>query len=411
MLMAMRYAAFTVLLLVASASAQPPGERLMDQVADAYADASTYQATVDFSIHQKNGPWTNRKSAQMFTAYDRETGRIKIDDPDIYVIVDGPKLLARTDQFPGRHLDAAAPDPLTWEQLADDLPILQPRPAFDMVFLLAADPVRFLADDLTARATPLGPDPADPLGRPRLRIPRPGMLITLTINPDTKLIDAAVVDINAAGADAMAMVYRYNAKVNEPLPDDAFAFDTANSTPMPTFRELVNPPAGMAGGGAAPSHPLQNRLAPNLELTALDGQQVKLNELEHDVIVLSFFTTWARPCVTSVEQMDELQAWADETGRDVALYLINLYEPRSKVEAFLKARESTLTTLLDVEGVAASEYQALVVPHTVVIHDGKIVATLSGPNDELADALKKVIEPLTPPEASPEAPPDKEAAP
>jgi peroxiredoxin len=64
---------------------------------------------------------------------------------------------------------------------------------------------------------------------------------------------------------------------------------------------------------AAPLGQLTGEPAPDVTLTLLDGDSLRLADLRGDVVVLNFWASWCTPCR---EEMPELQTYWDETQRN-----------------------------------------------------------------------------------------------
>uniref|UniRef100_UPI003561F3CD TlpA family protein disulfide reductase n=1 Tax=Sphingomonas sp. TaxID=28214 RepID=UPI003561F3CD len=81
--------------------------------------------------------------------------------------------------------------------------------------------------------------------------------------------------------------------------------------------------------GAAP--PRVGMVAPNFELTLVDGSKVTLDQLRGQVVVLNFWATWCGPCKTELPLLDRyydiqkgkgLKVYAIATEDSLPLYML-----------------------------------------------------------------------------------------
>lgn len=91
-----------------------------------------------------------------------------------------------------------------------------------------------------------------------------------------------------------------------------------------TQRETTSPPIGRAAGEPAP----------DVTLTLLDGERLRLADLRGTVVVLNFWASWCAPCR---DEMPELQAYWEEAHRSGETTTIVGVGVRTDTDA--KARE------------------------------------------------------------------------
>jgi peroxiredoxin len=106
--------------------------------------------------------------------------------------------------------------------------------------------------------------------------------------------------------------------------------------------------------------------APDLVLTSLDGEPVRLSELRGKVVLLNFWATWCPPCKA---EMPDLQALYREHGdaRDFVVVGVNFQEPAGPVEAFVKQYELSFPVWLDAGGEAGAKLGVRGLPVTFII--------------------------------------------
>jgi peroxiredoxin len=78
----------------------------------------------------------------------------------------------------------------------------------------------------------------------------------------------------------------------------------------------------------------------NFTLTDLSGQSVSLSDLEGQIIVLNFFTTWCPGCNEEAGHLEN-EVWLAYTDLGVSVIAIDIQEPLSLVQGWAAAMEIT----------------------------------------------------------------------
>lgn len=90
-----------------------------------------------------------------------------------------------------------------------------------------------------------------------------------------------------------------------------------------------------------------------------------------NVVVLSFFATWCKPCLAEIPHLEKIGQEFKDTP--VKIFLIDVGEEREKVLAFCEQKNINLNVLLDRYQKTADNYDALTLPRLVVIDKKGIV--------------------------------------
>lgn len=109
----------------------------------------------------------------------------------------------------------------------------------------------------------------------------------------------------------------------------------------------------------------KGELAPDFELTTLDGETVRLSDYKDKRVMLNFWATWCPPCRAEMPDMQKFQK-----NKDVQVLAVNLTETESNldtVQKFVDELNLTLTTPLDDESTVSDEYQVMAYPTTFMI--------------------------------------------
>ncbi|MEX0653335.1 MAG: TlpA disulfide reductase family protein [Phycisphaeraceae bacterium] len=392
------FVCLTVLLAGASIAASPPGDRLIDQVQEAYDQTNQYHATQRLEIREVSGRWTTVRSTDLTLAFDRENERLLLVRPDVTLVVNDGRLYLKSDDLAGRHLDTEAPSPLSYEALSQLVPVLGNPPPIELAFLLADDPVAAMANGQQAHMETQAPAEGDDEQRQRLQMIAPPVSLTMSVDNDARLIESAVFDVDAAATgmaadDSFAMHLDFTLEThNEPIDASVFDFDPpANSTAAASWQELVQAAGGGGGGNRGGAHALEGNDAPAVELPTMAGEAFKLDEVEADVVVLDFWATWCPPCWEGLRKLQAVHEWAAEGDRSVAIYAVNLQETVEEAREYWEREGLTMPVVMDEQGTAAQAYGVQAIPQTVVIHDGKVQHIHVGAGPDLDEQLKAEI--------------------
>jgi len=427
-----------MLLMAVSAPAQaPPGGTLTDQVREAYGELKQYESTVAFTAVRREGRWQIIDEAQTFVAFDRPTSRLAIDTPHFRLVADGTKLRVRADAFPGQHLEVDQPTPLTYGKLAEAWPAINAMPVPDAVFLFAENPINVLSEGSALAATPKLPGPDNPDAPPKLVAQTHTGLMTLTLRDDAKLLKQMRLEAGDAGGavsggDGVSVTLQItDVKRDQPIDDDAFAFDTTGSQavaqltpPGPGGATSRGGGAASGGGGAASGgggaasggggaasggggaasggggaasgggHPLIGKRTPDFVLKDLAGHDWALKDhVDADLLVLGFWASWTPANKDYLPAMRQLAKWGEEQALEIEVVLINCGEKPADIKPILEAHELELPCLLD-DFTVSDQYLMQFLPHTVIIGEGVVRYLHGGAHDDYAALLKPELEKL-----------------
>ena len=109
----------------------------------------------------------------------------------------------------------------------------------------------------------------------------------------------------------------------------------------------------------------KGEIAPDFELTTLDGETVQLSDYKGKRVMLNFWATWCPPCRAEMPDMEKFQK-----NKDVQVLAVNLTETESNqdnVQKFVDELNLTLTTPLDAESAVSNEYKVMAYPTTYMI--------------------------------------------
>lgn len=119
----------------------------------------------------------------------------------------------------------------------------------------------------------------------------------------------------------------------------------------------------------------KGELAPDFELTTLDGETVKLSDYKGKRVMLNFWATWCPPCRAEMPDMQKFQK-----NKDVQVLAVNLTETEANLDTvhkFVDELNLTLTTPLDNKSAVSNEYQVMAYPTTYMIDSNGIIQSVT----------------------------------
>jgi len=136
-----------------------------------------------------------------------------------------------------------------------------------------------------------------------------------------------------------------------------------------------------------PDYAGRNRIAPDFELTALDGRRVRLSSYHGKTVILHFWTKTCRPCLEELPHIANLAKTLRPFEDKVALITVTTDDTAEDARATLESvvgSSNAFTTLVDPDGdqVVAGKYGTKLFPETWFIDQaGVIRARFDGPRD------------------------------
>jgi len=156
---------------------------------------------------------------------------------------------------------------------------------------------------------------------------------------------------------------------------------------------LDTPPAGgQQKVGLRPGE-----LAPDFEISTVEGQRIRLSDLRGKPVVISFFALWCGSCLS---EMPDIDAVHERRGRSSFTVLaINTGETRERAVEFIDFIKAPFTWALDFDLTVADAYGVRGLPQTYYLdRNGIVRASFAGTADEprlnaYLDAAFKAAEP------------------
>ncbi|MEH6890209.1 TlpA disulfide reductase family protein [Bacillus sp. JJ864] len=106
------------------------------------------------------------------------------------------------------------------------------------------------------------------------------------------------------------------------------------------------------------------KVAPDFELSKLDGTKVKLSDLKGKKVIVNFWATWCGPCQ---REMPDMQEFYSKYQKDVEILAVNYTasegtDGKEKVRKFAEEKGVTFPILLDTDIKVTTTYKVLTIP-------------------------------------------------
>jgi thiol-disulfide isomerase/thioredoxin len=138
---------------------------------------------------------------------------------------------------------------------------------------------------------------------------------------------------------------------------------------------------------------------PTVKLKSVSGKVVNLadvaNSSKDTLIVVSFWATWCIPCITELENINEVYA-EKQAIKPFKFIGVSVDDSRTsqRVKPFIKGKGWQFDVLLDVNSELKRALNVTDVPHVIIIKNGKIVyrhtGYIAGEEDNLFDNIKSL---------------------
>ena len=123
-------------------------------------------------------------------------------------------------------------------------------------------------------------------------------------------------------------------------------------------------------GVSLPQSAAIGSIAPDFELSKLDGETVRLSELQGKIVLINFWATWCEPCKVEMPLFEERYQMADS---DLEILAVNFDESEQDVSKFVEEFGLSFPVLLDPGGEVQNLYRVRGYPTTFVVNEEGIV--------------------------------------
>lgn len=128
-------------------------------------------------------------------------------------------------------------------------------------------------------------------------------------------------------------------------------------------------------------NPVQRLLAPDFQLTDVQGNPVRLSDYHGKLVVLHFWATWCGPCRQEMPALQQLQQQYQAQGLEI-LAVSQDSGSNQPVQNFIRRYQLKMPVLSDGDGKVAALYDVAGLPTSYVIgRDGRMVVRIIGDRD------------------------------
>lgn len=133
-----------------------------------------------------------------------------------------------------------------------------------------------------------------------------------------------------------------------------------------------------------------HKMAPPMEITALDGTKFNLDAMGGRVVLIDFWATWCGPCN---EELPHMRKIAKEFANDPFVMIsVSWDSDDGKWKQFIEKNEMTWLQYRDADHKLSDEFGINAIPHYFTIDsDGVLTAEMLGTGSDVEGKLKKLI--------------------
>jgi len=130
--------------------------------------------------------------------------------------------------------------------------------------------------------------------------------------------------------------------------------------------------AGCSGSSSGPAQgPEIGKLAPDFQLSNLDGQVISLGDFRGQPVLLNFWASWCGPCRYEMPFLQEIFEGSSDTG--LVILAVDLQENPSRVKEFVEEFGLSFPVLLATNQEVPLAYNIRGIPATFFIDKNGII--------------------------------------
>ncbi len=136
---------------------------------------------------------------------------------------------------------------------------------------------------------------------------------------------------------------------------------------------------------------LYSQTAPDFSFTTLEAQSQSLDDLKGEVLYVSFWASWCKPCITNFEKYEEMRAELADIG--VVLLNVNIDKDESKWHSAMAKHQIIGTHVRGSELDSLQEmYELYSIPSYEIINKkGEFVYLSDRPNRNIIEEFKQWV--------------------
>ncbi len=136
----------------------------------------------------------------------------------------------------------------------------------------------------------------------------------------------------------------------------------------------------------------KGQIAPDFEVTSLDGQVFKLSDLKGKVVLVNFFATWCGPCMKELPELEK-QLWPRFKNENFKMISIGRQHTKAELNKFQSKKKFTFPIAADPQRHIYGKYAEKFIPRNYIVDKtGKIIFQAKGFSQKELDEMMKIIE-------------------
>jgi peroxiredoxin len=135
-------------------------------------------------------------------------------------------------------------------------------------------------------------------------------------------------------------------------------------------------------------------IAPDFQLSTLDGRTIKLSDLKGQPVLVNFWATWCGPCKEEMPMIVDAYSAHQADGLCVLAIDTTAFDNVQDVQKFVTNYQMTFDVLLDTDDSVGTGWNTLGLPSSYFIDKtGKVVSVRIGQMtaDELQSSLRMIL--------------------
>ncbi len=136
---------------------------------------------------------------------------------------------------------------------------------------------------------------------------------------------------------------------------------------------------------------ITKEFAPDFEMTMVDGTKKNLSDFKGQVIYLSFWASWCKPCISGFKKYREMRKNIEELG--VVMLNVSIDEKSENWKSAIKAHQPTGTHAHIPQAKVQDDYQLYSVPlYEIIGKDGEFLYLSDEPGRDILENFRQFME-------------------
>ncbi len=130
-------------------------------------------------------------------------------------------------------------------------------------------------------------------------------------------------------------------------------------------------------------------LSMDLIIQGPDIHDVTLNKCSGKVIILEFWATWCKPCISNIQHLNELQSKLSDKN---VCFISITNESEEKINSFIKLKKISGWVASDTDKSMFKAYNIIGLPTTIVINPNGFIELITTPDQLSLELIQSIID-------------------